>query len=265
MKKFNTKYNSNTKVKDNINNFLPDGAYSEVYNSFLKQLKEATFKETPPDVALDTLLWQTETYLNNEYGFSRDSIFKSGKEYDTVFLSIRGYTGTGIPIVDGKDAIDLVSALETEIISENSDGNVECFWCTISEVDSIFSDSASVVFTSILGNDYSGVYPPGWDPTEFLDYTCMKAGGAGYCNNEWWWGANLEYESRYEMGGIHHQPNYIFVLNSLMLVFPSNQGVNGRLWVMSHRQTVFLHITTLLFGILREYTLSQLQIDRSFQ
>ena len=58
---------SSTEIKDQINDFYPEEEFlGLIYKSFLKNYNYNNLKESVQDVAIDTLLWQTETYLNTQ-------------------------------------------------------------------------------------------------------------------------------------------------------------------------------------------------------
>jgi hypothetical protein len=92
--------------------------------------------------------------------------------------------------------------------------------------------NVTVTMNVVSTVSYKGVYPPGYNPSNFPHYTCMRAVGWGECNGILWGGANNEYERRYKYndGSQWMSNGYIMVYDYAFYKSHNNPGVNGRLW-----------------------------------
>lgn len=211
---------SKTVTITEINDFVPlDEDIPVVYEEFLihNEALENGYKSSIQDQQVDSALWRIETYLNTAYGFSNDSCYFLDETVDTVSFTIAGYGPSGVPIIDGDELTDFLDDIETEIAAENNDGNNEFFWCCIFEVDTIRASKVKTRMKRVRTISFYGVYPPGYDPTQFIHYTCMYAIHPGECDDKWWWGATEEYQRRY-------QTYSIWQGNDCIMVYRYNYG-----------------------------------------
>ncbi len=239
-----------------INNFTPEiksiGVTYKNYVNYLESLKEQ--KSSFEDQRIDTSLWNMETYLNNNYGFrDTNTCYKFTDIMDTVSFNIKDYSD-GIPIIDGSELNTFFTDLQTEYSIENSDTDNEYFWCNIIEVDHIADGKAYVVVRSVTVYYYYGVYPPGWNPNNFPDYTCMKAAEYGDCDGKYWRGAHNEYEWRYELHAAQTNVHYIYVYYNMFWKTPLTYGVfPGELWEINYNWPGYVLNTSLPADELNSY------------
>lgn len=191
--------NDNTDKINMINNYTPNpNDLGNVYYSFMSQYVDK-FKQSLPDVSIDSSFWYVETHLNSKFGFDVDSSsYKNDEYYDTVEFSVNGYNNN-IPLIDGDELNTFLTNKEIEFIEENTDGDNIFFWCNRFELLEIRTTKVIAAMKVVTAKTFIGVLPPGWNPDEFSHPTCMKAIKPGVCGGTHWLGADEEYERRYKL------------------------------------------------------------------
>lgn len=228
---------------EKINEFKPDrNMIAMVYHKIVKQQKayEEGERDEAKDQAIDTALWNMETYINTKYGFNQEyACYKYSETKDTATFTIIKFE-KGVPIVDGEELQSYLNQSKTTFENENNDSNDIFFWCNLLNVTSINNDKVTVERTIVRTVSYYGVYPPGWDPDEFEHYTCMYAFKHGECDGTYWRGAHNEYEYRYEIhdGRQIQSEGYAMIYDYSFYKAPLHYGINGRLfyvpWITSY-------------------------------
>jgi len=222
-------------IIEEINNFRPEEQQMGIiYQKFVAQklLYANELKNCIADQQIDSAKWNIETYLNSTYGFrSKDTCYKNDEIIDTITFTIKGYNNN-IPIVDGTELNTFLNAKESSFAQEISDGDNIDFWCNMINVICISGGNVTVTMNMVSTIRYAGVYPPGYNPQNFPDYTCMNAVGWCWCDGKHWGGANYEYEKRYEYndGSSFMSNGYIMVYDYAFYKSYDHPGVNGRLW-----------------------------------
>lgn len=234
----NTPVSINSNVIEKINNFIPeDEEIGNVYRTFRQKVENSDhLKSRLADERIDSALWNMETYLNTEYGFQIDTPYYKHSEYfDTASFTVNSYNN-GIPVVDGDELDSFLSNIEIEFIDENTDNDNVYILYSLFEFDEVINGRAYTTLKVVRGVNYRGVYPPGWDPDNFSDPTCMYAIKPGTCGGNFWYGADEEYEKRY----VHNTPisltssDYIMVYYFSDPVWPGDNGEDDRLWVLPY-------------------------------
>lgn len=229
----NSEVNLDAKSIDQINNYRPsDEKIGDAYRAYANYYTNvSTLKSGSIDQRIDTAMWNVETYFNNQYGF-RDSAtyYKSHDIIDTVVFSVNNYDN-GIPIIDGDEFDSFIASKASDLSQENSNSDSLYFWCSRIELDKVSNNNAYVILTVTIFWGPNGVYPPGWNPNNFPHYTCMQANWTSICDGKRWYGAAKEFESRYEVGGVATNPNYILVPFNSFYKTKGSYGVeDGELW-----------------------------------
>jgi hypothetical protein len=225
---------TNTELAKKINNFMPDEAnMGSVYRKFISTHvnNDNTLKTSLTDGVADTTLWNIETYLNTTYGFKIDTPYYQHSNYEEIInFTVTDYSGS-VPVLDGDELSSFINEKNLEFLDENTDNDNIYILNTTLEFDEVRDGKAYVTMNVVLGTNYWGVYPPGYDPENFPNFTCMYAVRAGECSDEWWLGANREYEKRYE-----YRTKIIPANNNEIWVNVSIGGVSchdeDRLWSM---------------------------------
>ena len=180
-----------------INNFTPDiSVIPDLYNSFRNALdaqhnSDFTLKDEiiAEDRPLDETLWLLETSLNTNYGFRKDSLTDFTTNFFEFTVNNKSINANGMPVIDGQDLVNLYYAMVDTV--ENSCQENEYFRFGIVE----------------SGFYWTGVLPPGVDPTPFPNGTSMNAYNAAIAYNN-------KINNHSGLIPWEHDPNYIFSMSS---------------------------------------------------
>jgi len=158
---------------DAINNFNPDkSAIPDLYNSFRKEIQsanttEASFKAEilAEDKPLDEALWLLETSLNTNYGFRQDNLVDFSTEVFEFTVINKSVNANGMPVIGGQELVSAYYNLVDAIDYSGSEN--EYFRFGMVEVSQVTTETSTVVLESESGYYYTGVLPPGVDPSPF--------------------------------------------------------------------------------------------------